>query len=200
MNAIVRVQRVVARSNKLRPLAATLVDPHPVPTTTCQSLDSNIVHRRNFHSTPQIQMAIRHRRRSARHREAEETEEGYKNPLKHESVMDTATFCQEASNLLTKLEAALAPMKSKNDIFIVTREDGEIGEMLTIDLGPKEGTYRIEVSELEHMFEYSSPISGKLLYILSSETGTWVGVEDGHSFEGLLVRDLIRQCRGLPKL
>jgi frataxin-like iron-binding protein CyaY len=199
MNAIVRVQRVVARSNKLRPLAATLVNPHPVPTTT-QSLDSNIVGRRNFHSTPQMQMAIRRRRRSTRNREAEESEEGYENPLKHEPVVDTTRFCQEASNLLTKLEAALAPMKAKNDIFIVTREDGEIGEILTIDLGPKEGSYRIEFSELEHMFEYSSPISGKLLYILSSETGAWIGAEDGHNFEGLLVRDLIRQCRGLPKL
>eukprot|EP00526_Cylindrotheca_closterium_P024646 CAMPEP_0113621888 /NCGR_PEP_ID=MMETSP0017_2-20120614/11201_1 /TAXON_ID=2856 /ORGANISM="Cylindrotheca closterium" /LENGTH=154 /DNA_ID=CAMNT_0000531675 /DNA_START=117 /DNA_END=578 /DNA_ORIENTATION=+ /assembly_acc=CAM_ASM_000147 len=146
---------------------------------------------RTFHSTDPVWMPVRRRRR-ARQTEKEEKSEGpAENPLKHEPVTDSLAFCQEASALLTKLQTALEPMKAQNDTFIVKRVDGDIGEILTIDLGPKEGSYRIEISELEHIFEYTSPISGKVLYVLSNETKEWVGIEDGHSFEGLLVRDLI---------
>ncbi|CAJ1905236.1 unnamed protein product [Cylindrotheca closterium] len=156
---------------------------------------------RSFHSTDPVWMPVRRRRR-ARQTENEEKSEGQpaENPLKHVPMTDTLAFCHEASALLTKLQKALEPMKAQNDTFIVTRVDGDIGEIMTIDLGPKDGSYRIEISEMEHMFEYTSPISGKVLYVLSDETKEWVGIEDGHSFEGLLVRDLIRQCRGLPDL
>jgi hypothetical protein len=131
----------------------------------------------------------------------ESSEDGaYDNPLQHNPVVDTTQFCEAGGELLTKLENALEPMKAMNDTFVVERSQGEMGEVLTIDLGPKEGCYRIEMSEAEHVFEYTSPISGKLLYILSASTGEWVGSEDGHIFEGLIVRDLIRQCQGLPKL
>jgi frataxin-like iron-binding protein CyaY len=154
-----------------------------------------------FHASTQAQFAVR-RRRGAKHREDPEDSDGgsNENPLKHPPVVDTAEFCEAASALLTKLEKALDPMKAKNDFFVVERTREDIGEILTIDLGPKDGSYRIEMSEAEHMFEYTSPISGKILYILSSSTGEWVGVADGHQFVGLLVRDLIRQCRGLPNL
>jgi hypothetical protein len=91
-------------------------------------------------------------------------------------------------------------MKEQNDIFVVTRARGELGDTLRIDLSPKEGSYKIEVSEEDCLFQYTSPISGNVLYVNSATTGDWVGIEDGHIFEGLLVRDLIRQCRGLPKL
>ncbi|KAL3901601.1 MAG: hypothetical protein SGARI_006043 [Bacillariaceae sp.] len=99
-------------------------------------------------------------------------------------------------------------MKDKNDIFIVKRWEGELGPILTLELGPSLGTYQIEFSLEEEVFEYSSPISGKLLYILNlqqqqkrkSTNTEWVGLEDGHAFEGIFVRDLIRQCQGLPDL
>lgn len=125
---------------------------------------------------------------------------GGRSPLKHDAVEDTVQFQQSIKDLFDKLEKSLEPMKAQNDFFVVERSIGDLGEILTIDLGPKEGKYRIEASEEEHIFEYSSPISGKILYILSSSTGEWVGIQDGHLFEGILVRDLIRQCRGLPKL
>ena len=91
-------------------------------------------------------------------------------------------------------------MKEKNEIFVVERVRAEIGDSLSIDLGPKDGSYKIEVNEEGHLIQYSSPISGSIGYVLSASTGEWVGMEDGHSFEGLLVRDLIRQCQGLPDL
>ena len=149
-----------------------------------------------------MDFAVRRRRRPSTHKTSQEDsgEEPSTNPLKHIAIDDDVEFVQAASALFDKLEQALAPMKHQNDFFDVERFLGDMGEILSIDLGPKEGKYRIEMSIEDHLCEYSSPISGKVLYVLSAQTGEWVGSEDGHLFEGLLVRDLIRQCRGLPKL
>ena len=153
-------------------------------------------------------MPIRRRRRpttsqggsNGQDEDSEESRNKNTSPLKHASIDDDVEFVQAAVVLLDRLEAGLEPMKAVNDFFEVERFFGDLGEVLTIDLGPKDGKYRVEMSLEDHVFEYSSPISGKILYILSAETGEWVGIDDGHSFEGLLVRDLIRQCRGMPHL
>eukprot|EP00534_Pseudo-nitzschia_fraudulenta_P014399 CAMPEP_0201241658 /NCGR_PEP_ID=MMETSP0852-20130820/34972_1 /ASSEMBLY_ACC=CAM_ASM_000632 /TAXON_ID=183588 /ORGANISM="Pseudo-nitzschia fraudulenta, Strain WWA7" /LENGTH=151 /DNA_ID=CAMNT_0047538019 /DNA_START=165 /DNA_END=617 /DNA_ORIENTATION=+ len=117
----------------------------------------------------------------------------------HKPVNNSVEFSKAASRLLDKIERAMEPMKSNNEVFITKRADGDIGEMFTIDLGPKIGLYQIEFSQDEHVFEYSSPISGKLLYCLSSSTGDWINIDDGHNFDGILVRDLLRSnCIGLP--
>ncbi|KAG7355930.1 hypothetical protein IV203_000616 [Nitzschia inconspicua] len=161
--------------------------------------------RRSFHSSGMQSFPIRRRRRGDnRIGEAatqEDTTSGPRsNPLQHTPVRDVLLFRQAASDLFDKLERALLPMKAKNDPFILSRSHGEIGEIFKLDLGPKEGFYQLEISEQECVFEYSSPISGKILYCLSSTTGEWVGLVDGNAFEGILVRDLIRQCQGLPDL
>jgi len=168
---------------------------------------------RQYHSSPVQELPVRRRRvppgttssTTTNHNNnsdsSEEVGQKRSSALKHSSVDDDTEFVRAATMLLDKLEKALQPMKPPmNDFFVMERFFGDFGEVLTIDLGPKEGKYRIEMSLDDHVFEYSSPISGKILYVLSAETGEWVGMEDGHSFEGLLVRDLIRQCRGLPNL
>ena len=43
-----------------------------------------------------------------------------------------------------------------------------------------------------------SPLSGSFTYIFDDSSGEWVGSEDGHSLLGMLTRDWIRQCRGVP--
>lgn len=43
-----------------------------------------------------------------------------------------------------------------------------------------------------------SPLSGSYAYVYNSSTCEWVGIEDGHSLLGMLTRDWIRQCRGVP--
>jgi hypothetical protein len=153
-----------------------------------------------FHSTPSTQLAQKRRKRGSKQVQETESEESDVNPLKHVAVDDLEQFRESVTLLLDKIEKAVAPMKEQNDVFIVTRARGELGDTLKIDLAPKEGSYKIEVSEEDCLFQYASPISGNVLYIKSATTGNWVGIEDGHIFEGLLVRDLIRQCRGLPKL
>lgn len=161
-----------------------------------------------YHSSPTVEFPVRRRRRPVQRGGGEGTsgdEDGdggstNNSPLKHNAVDDDVEFVQAASALLDKLEKAMEPMKRQNEIFQVERFFGDLGEVLTIDLGPKEGKYRVEMSLDDHLFEYTSPISGKILYVFSADTSEWVGIEDGHSFEGLLVRDLIRQCQGLPNL
>eukprot|EP00339_Tiarina_fusa_P015540 CAMPEP_0117074400 /NCGR_PEP_ID=MMETSP0472-20121206/52417_1 /TAXON_ID=693140 ORGANISM="Tiarina fusus, Strain LIS" /NCGR_SAMPLE_ID=MMETSP0472 /ASSEMBLY_ACC=CAM_ASM_000603 /LENGTH=207 /DNA_ID=CAMNT_0004799405 /DNA_START=83 /DNA_END=706 /DNA_ORIENTATION=- len=156
-----------------------------------------------YHSTTRTEFPVRRRRRPSHRNQddsvnAEETH--YESPLRHSPVVDTDEFLRAADELLTRIEGALEPMKAQNETFILERSRGDLGEVITLDLGAKLGNYRIEISEEDHIFEYSSPISGKILYVLSAATGEWVGQEDGHNFEGLLVRDLIRYCRGMPKL
>lgn len=162
-----------------------------------------------FHSTPQVMLPVRRRRRGTgrktepRSEDATSDENDGITTLEriHAPVTNSHEFDQASSRLLDKIEKAMEPMKVSNEIFNTKRADGELGEIFTIDLGPKVGIYQIEISQDEHVFEYSSPVSGKLLYCLSSATGEWVNIDDGHQFEGILVRDLLRSnCIGLPKL
>ena len=163
----------------------------------------------NFRSSPQLMLPVRRRRRGTARKtepradDASSEEDDGMSTLErmHSPVSDTYEFSQAATRLLDKIEQAVEPMKAYNEFFNTKRSDGEIGEMFTIDLGPKVGIYQMEISQEECVFEYSSPISGKLLYCLSSATGEWVNTDDGHQFEGILVRDLLRSnCIGLPKL
>lgn len=43
-----------------------------------------------------------------------------------------------------------------------------------------------------------SPLSGNYSYVYNASTCEWVGDEDGHSLLGMLTRDWIRQCQGVP--
>ena len=162
-----------------------------------------------FRPTPQLMLPVRRRRRGTARKSEPRAEESTSEENDgtttleriHSPVTNSYEFGQAASLLLDKIEQAVEPMKLQNDVFITKREDGELGEIFSIDLGPKVGMYQIEISQDEHVFEYSSPISGKLLYCLSSATREWVNIDDGHQFEGILVRDLLRSnCIGLPQL
>ena len=73
------------------------------------------------------------------------------------------------------------------------------GETLTIQLKPGEGRYILQVDEQNCTLTMISPMSGNYTYVLCAYTGQFIGMDDGHSCEGMLVRDLIRHCNGLPK-
>lgn len=182
------------------------VGPRHTTTTTIPSSQS---HGRFFHASSPVAFPVRRRKRPTTSNSAaagmgQDADDNRaaenNNPLKHVAVDDDEDFILGANALLDKLQASVESMKAQNDTFVVERFFSDLGEVLTIDLGPKEGKYRIEMSLEDHVFEYSSPISGKILYILSAHSGEWVGMEDGHLFEGIFVRDLIRQCQGLPNL
>lgn len=115
-------------------------------------------------------------------------------------VRDRAIFAAAAKNLLDNVELAVKPMEKYNDVFIVKRQEkidgGANGPQLTITLAPGDGEYSVQVDEDSCTIVLSSPMSGTYTYVLSR--GEWLGMDDGHIFEGMLTRDLIRQCNGLP--
>mmetsp|Transcript_8984 Transcript_8984/g.14984 ORF Transcript_8984/g.14984 Transcript_8984/m.14984 type:complete len:186 (-) Transcript_8984:1481-2038(-) len=111
-------------------------------------------------------------------------------------VTDMLQFVIAAQDFLDKIEDALEPMKKHNEVFIITREASK----LTVTLRPGDGEYSLEIYEDSHSIMMQTPLSGKFGYCLSASTSEWVNEEDGHSLEGMLVRDMIRQCNGFPEL
>ena len=182
--------------------------------TTPAALASTTHHRAFFHSTPPGSLPVRRRRRRDQvvapelHDDDEDSDDNNEDTsdtrqalgIRHTAVTDPAAFATAAEALLTKLQVALEPMKAFNEYFLLTRGTEEMGDFLMLDLGPMLGQYTVQVDLEQHLILFQSPISGRVVYILSESTGEWCGEEDGHAFEGLLVRDLIRQCNGVPKL
>mmetsp|Transcript_3805 Transcript_3805/g.8108 ORF Transcript_3805/g.8108 Transcript_3805/m.8108 type:complete len:223 (+) Transcript_3805:72-740(+) len=117
------------------------------------------------------------------------------------AVKDLAVFTAATVDLLSKIEAALKPMESCNDGFFVKRvTDNAPGEYgLDILLSPGEGEYSLRVDGENRTVALKSPMSGMYTYVLCDKTGDFRGMDDGHILEGLLTRDLIRHCNGVPK-
>lgn len=90
-------------------------------------------------------------------------------------------------------------MKRTNDVFIIKRDSNEQGDNLTLRLKPGEGNYILQVDEEMLTLTLSSPMSGIYTYVLCPKTGSFIGMDDGHIAEGMIVRDLIRHCTGMPQ-
>ena len=114
-------------------------------------------------------------------------------------VKDKEQFLKISSAYLTKVMNALEPMKSCNDVFNLERSSNIQGEVLTIGLKPSEGKYILQIDEDSLTATLNSPMSGNYTYVLCNKTFGFIGIEDNHVLEGMLVRDLIRHCIGLPK-
>ena len=115
------------------------------------------------------------------------------------TITDSEKFLESANAFLHRAEIALEPMKSHNEVFNLIRSSNEEGDNLTVALKPGEGKYVFQVHEDMCTLSLNSPMSGSYTYVLCAYTGQFVGMEDGHSCEGMLVRDLIRHCYGLPQ-
>ena len=119
-------------------------------------------------------------------------------------VTNAAAFDQVATRLIDKVYAALEPLKAINDPYFLSRDrDPDIGngEYVLLDLGPLYGQYTLQVDPEQALVHFQSPISGIVQYYCSlDDDSEWRSVEDGHILEGLLVRDLIRQIKGVPNL
>jgi len=113
-------------------------------------------------------------------------------------VLNVATYTQGCQAFLNRLVGALQPMKLCNEGFdVIVQQNGRDWEVC-ITLPPGNGMYKLQTDSENLTLIMDSPISGNHTYVLCSETREWRGEEDGHSLEGLLVRDLIRQCNGYP--
>jgi Frataxin-like domain len=177
----------------------------------------------SYHGTEISSLPVRRRRTNTRDgsrpkptvREEDGANSEPRSHRKIRSVTDPDTFLQAATALLDKLHMALRPLIPINDNMLVTRGDEQpegdtdtddeeesdivYGPFLLIDLGPVDGQYALTVDALQHLILFRSPISGQRVYHLT-KAGDWCCVEDGHNLEGILVRDLIRQIKGVPNL
>ena len=119
----------------------------------------------------------------------------------HVAVTEANMFSTASSALIEKLFAAIEPMELINDPFFLTKgSEDDLGPFLLLDLGPLKGQYTIQVDLEQSMVTMTTPRSGQIAYILSQSTNEWVSMTDGHALEGMLVRELIHQAQGLPKL
>lgn len=145
------------------------------------------------------------RRRSANsppalHEKDDRSMNGKKHMMAKQIVKDSDEFFIAASNLKEKLLRALRPLEQVNDPFTLTNiEDDGSGLDIVLDLGPVIGQYYIQFDMEQSLLMFRSPISGQIAYNLT-KSGEWCSDQDGHNFEGLLVRDLIRQIKGVPDL
>jgi hypothetical protein len=140
-----------------------------------------------------------------RRREGESSEESIQSVSRGKHgpqhvVRDSKVFAIAVEQFLERVKDAVEPMKQYNSVFqVIPKPFGESGPGLQIVLKPEQGTYILSSDEDMCTLSMISPLSGSFTYVLCSQTGNFVGMEDGHILEGMLVRDLIRQCHGLPK-
>mmetsp|Transcript_53341 Transcript_53341/g.64278 ORF Transcript_53341/g.64278 Transcript_53341/m.64278 type:complete len:209 (-) Transcript_53341:174-800(-) len=207
------------RNNLLNIFTKTVQYPRCTPIHFISSKQTYVHHDipiRSIHRTSILPQAVRRRRRGGNGNAAVTSSSSITSPprqndapteapelsLAPKRVNDPIEFGASAEILFDRLEEALEPMKLCNEVFDVVRESREdgAGGTLRIILRPVDGNYTFDFDETCLTMNLQSPISGMREYVLCAETGEWLGAEDGHSLEGLLVRDLIRQCNGYPAL
>jgi frataxin-like iron-binding protein CyaY len=116
---------------------------------------------------------------------------------KHTTSSDSTTFSEfifRANKCLDTLEDALRPMKVHNLVFEITRTANFL-KLLLVD-----GEYSLTIDEEEQLIVLYSPISGQYLYYFNFNDQRWQSQDDEHILEGMLVRDLIKHCNGVPNL
>lgn len=164
--------------------------------TTITATSSSV---RSFHTTaPTLAERRQRRRRTSTNPMAESEEEDLSDAVLqgYKPVTDIGEFRKLAKEELQKLVTSIGPMKAMNDPFKVDLSD----DMMTIELDPANGSFVVEIDEENLWLTIQSPVSGAQSYFYSKKKQEWVGAQDYHSMEGLFVRDLIRLCKGVPKL
>jgi len=114
-------------------------------------------------------------------------------------IKDQDIFLQASSSFLHYTMKALEPMKAHNEVFNIKLSSNQQGQRLTVSLKPSEGQYILQVDDELCTLTLISPMSGNYTYVLCAYTGNFIGMHDGHSCQGMLVRDMIRHCYGMPK-
>ena len=112
-----------------------------------------------FHSSTQIMLPVRRRRRGTKQIDKlDDTDDNFETITTlqrlHAPVSTSKEFSVGVLELIAKLQVALEPMRTKNEFFTTKQSQGEAGIIFTIDFNTKDGFYQIEVNDSEHVFEY----------------------------------------------
>ena len=161
--------------------------------------------------------------------DANESNNSASSSVDHVGTMSSEQFQAIANGLLDSVQSAVTKLKDCNRGIEITRhpagtsdtgDDGSTvtshGGRLSIQVLPSGdlywggGTYWLTIIPNDYdgsgnargggVVTLQSPLSGSFMYIYNTSTKEWVGSEDGHSLLGMLTRDWIRQCSGVPDL
>lgn len=157
------------------------------------------IQNRSYHATTVTALPIRKRRRRRGDPGGVPEEDEKAGPTtreEHEPLENYLEFEEKALECLDKFTMAVEPMIAINDPFVVTRTSNK----LQITLDKSLGSYEVETEPDERLLIFRSPVSGAHSYFYSTKTHAWLDVNDLHSLEGLFVRDLIRHCKGVPRI
>mmetsp|Transcript_10180 Transcript_10180/g.11723 ORF Transcript_10180/g.11723 Transcript_10180/m.11723 type:complete len:191 (+) Transcript_10180:39-611(+) len=91
---------------------------------------------------------------------------------------------------LSRVEKAVEDIKSLNDGMTINKLENALEIKINDTM--------FSIAGGDRKLTFMSPESGVQLYVFSEDTKRWVGETDGHDFEGLFVRDLMRHAYGIP--
>lgn len=141
---------------------------------------------------------------------------GGRTSLDISQYLSSQQFLSVANDLLDKVESSLAKLKDSNEGVEITRYPPSSGDRSDADgsqFRENQGRLSIKVPSIEGPYDGGTYLltinaddknialqclSGNFTYVYNTGTGEWVGQEDGHSMLGILTRDWIRQCHGVP--
>lgn len=96
--------------------------------------------------------------------------------------------------MLKAIEKAVTPLQTQNPGFEV--QHGAEGELVIVT---QRGRHTVSVDGGRQLLVLQSYFSGFHKYAFAAEDGTWLSVKDGHDMRGLITRDLMRHCAGVPE-
>ncbi|KAG1694550.1 hypothetical protein DVH05_021056 [Phytophthora capsici] len=108
--------------------------------------------------------------------------------------MPKSKFTALSTDFLDRVQAAVEPLHPPVNEEFQLQRDGN--SELAIRTNAKE--FVIKVLPSKQQIEFSSPISGLRTYQWNVMTKRWEDETDSHDIEGLLTRDLMRFCAGIP--
>jgi len=108
-------------------------------------------------------------------------------------VFDFKKFSERELNVIEK---ALTPLLSSNPGYEIMRSGP--GE-LKVFVGDEKGIYTFTADYPLGCISIISPVSGIHKYGYDQEEATWTSLEDRHDMHGIITRDFLRHCIGVPQ-
>lgn len=111
-------------------------------------------------------------------------------------------FDVRSSDLLHQIHKGLVDMKEVNSPFDLklNTHPGHSNKSLTLQLDPSTGSYEIKADSIARRITLFSPVSGIYHYEWDTVFEQWTSQTDQHFLLELLVRELLKVCRGVPKI
>jgi hypothetical protein len=102
-------------------------------------------------------------------------------------------FTEKSIEVLQLIESALLPLADLNPVFDISVTPAQIV------VNTEKGMYKFMIDYDEEILRVGSPMSGNYQYYYDLQQKLWLGTSDGHDMRGLVTRDLLRHCTGLPQ-